>query len=425
MILLSATFVLAQSESSVVKLTLLNQDPNPARAGDTVDLRFKVENTGGEAVKNLDIELMQGYPFTVVSGSALKNLENIEAYSTGKNYVTAEYTVKVDKDAIQGQRELQLRYRYSGNVWITVSFNVNIVSKEFAQIIYIDKAKLEPGKETDMKFTITNVGNAPLQNMIFSWQEPNGVILPVYSSDTKYVKYLDVAESVDLIYKVIADVNAKPGLYQLDLNLKAESVSNTTASSISTKAGVFVGGETDFDVAFSESSQGQTSLSVANTGNNPALSVSVKIPQQELFRVSGSNSAIIGNLDKGDYTIVSFQIVQSGSMNFSSQRRQQSQQTSQMARGNISNGNNNLKVIIEYTDTTGERRTVNKIVPIQFRSLDTQSSTTGPNMSHMQSSGSGIWPWVVVIVIVIAGLFVFRNKARREKIMGFFDKRKR
>jgi DNA polymerase III epsilon subunit-like protein len=89
-------------------------------------------------------------------------------------------------------------------------------------------------------------------------------------------------EVVKLLLDKGADVNAKPGLYQLNLNLKTESlIGNASSSVISTKAGMFIGGETDFDVAFSESSAGQTSLSVANTGNNPAQSVSVKIPQQE------------------------------------------------------------------------------------------------------------------------------------------------
>jgi len=432
LVVISAVCVCAaDKDSSVIKLTLLNQDPNPARAGDLVNLRFKVENSGGKSVEKLDIELIQDYPFTVVSGEAKKSISNLDAYQAGKNYLNIDYTVKIDKDAVQGQRQLQLKYSTNYGIWETVSFSVNIVSKEFAQIIYVDKAKLDPGKETDMKFTITNIGNAPLQNMIFSWQEPNGAILPVYSSDTKYVKYLDVGESVDLTYKVIADVNTKPGLYQLNLNLKSESVSNSTSNIISTKAGIFIGGETDFDVAFSESSAGQTSLSVANTGNNPAQSVSVKIPQQQLFRVAGSNSAIIGNLDKGDYTIVSFQIVQSGSMNFTGLKGQSSQQNSQGLRINISkgginvnNGGNDLKVLIEYTDTTGERRSVEKNVPIQFRAVSGQTTTINGRQTQQKSGFIGsVWFWVLIIVVVI-GFFVLKNKTRRQKIIGFFSKKR-
>jgi len=329
---------------------------------------------------------------------------------------------------VKGQHELKVKYRWDKGEWVTVSFNIDVTSKEFAQIIYVDKAKIEPGKETEMKFTITNIGNAPLQNMVFSWSEADGVILPVFSDDTKYIKYLDVDDSIELKYTVIADVNANPGLYQLDLSLSYEST-DAASTVIKTKAGIFVGGETDFDVAFSESTQGQTSLSVANTGNNPALSVSVRIPEQSGFRVSGSNSAIIGNLDKGDYTIVSFQIVQSGMGNFTGARQQrQSSQNAQNTQNlrDAAGRNNNLKVVIDYTDTTGERRSVQKDVPIQFRA---SSGDTAQTMSHMSAAQQTSW-WqskvfyAIVIIILVVGFVIYRKKGWREKLVSVVKKKK-
>ncbi|MBI2656337.1 hypothetical protein HYX03_01190 [Candidatus Woesearchaeota archaeon] len=357
-------------ESPAIKVTLLNQDPSPARAGDTVELRLRVENTGGGTVQNLEIEVLQNYPFTVIDGSALQNLGTLYAYQTAKNYINTQYKLKIDKDALKGQHELKVRYRHDSQEWTTVSFNIDVTSKEFAQIIYVDKAKLEPGKETEMKFTITNIGNAPLQNLVFSWSEADGVVLPVYSDDTKY----------------------------------------------KTKAGIFVGGETDFDVAFSQSSQGQTSLSVANTGNNPAQSVSVRVPAQENFRIVGSNSAIIGNLDKGDYTVVSFQITQGSTGNFTGARQRQAAQQPQNLQNiaRASGGNNNLRVIIDYTDTTGERRSVEKNVPIQFRT-DTATGSTSGTRTTTQTGFFSSWTfYIIVIAAVGAGIFY------RKKIGAFF-----
>ena len=409
------------SETSMIQVPMLNQDPNPARAGDTVDLRFKIQNSGGQSVKNIDVELVQDYPFTIASGEAVKSIGSLDAYQNGNKYATLEYLVKIDKDAAEGQRQVQLKYKLSDGVWTAMSFSVNIMSKQFAQIIYVDKARLEPGKETNMTFTITNLGNAPLQNLLFSWQEPNGVILPVHSGDIKYVKYLDIGQSVDLTYQVIADVNAKPGLYQLNLNLKSESFTNSSSAIIMTRAGVFIGGETDFDVVFSESSQGQTSLSVSNTGNNPAQSVSVKIPPQQSFRVTGSNSAIIGNLDKGDYTIVSFQIA-SMAANFSGQsQRQPPRQDTSLQNGNrtgmgfsrLGNGSDsNLRVVIDYTDTTGERRSVEKSVPIQFRAATGQQGAYGSGMRAQQASGflGSTTFYVIIGIVIIACLLVFRHR---------------
>lgn len=433
MMVLSVFSAYAASSSTestaLIKVTLLNQDPNPASAGDIVKLRFKIENYGGQEVKGATFEIVQDYPFTVASGDAAQLFDNLGAYQTGDNYVNLEYTIKIDKDATQGQHEIKLRYKYGSNEWAIVSFSVNIASKEFAQIIYIDKAKLDPGKETDMTFTITNIGNAPLQNLVFSWEEPKGAILPVYSSDSKYIKYLEPDQSVELKYKVIADVNAAPGLYQLNLNLVTESTTGTK-STITTKAGVFIGGETDFEVSFSESTQGTTSISVANTGNNPAQSVSVKIPDQDNFRVTGSNSAIIGNLDKGDYTMVSFQVSQKGIGGTPGQngRTSTTQAQNMQALRNMT-GRSNLKVNIDYTDTTGERRSIEKVVPIQLMSSTSAIGTTG-TYGRNNTSSTGFFQKnmvviiIIIVVLVISAFIILRKKPLRDKILGMFSKRK-
>ena len=409
-----------ETSSPNVQVTFLNQDPSPASAGDIVDVRFKVENIGGGTANHVQLEMLNAYPFTVIDKPAFQELGALYGYQTDKNYVNIEYKIKIDKEAVNGKHELKLRYKYEGYDWVISSSTIDVASKQFAQII-VDKAKLQPGTETDFKFIVTNTGNSPLQNLVFSWSEPNGAVLPVYSDNTKYIKYLDIGKTVDLDYKVIADVNAKPGLYKLNLNLKYESVQNSTLTSISTSAGVFIGGETDFDVAFSQSSQGQTSLSVANTGNNPAQSVSVRIPEQENFRVAGSNSAIIGNLDKGDYTVVSFQIIQN-SMNFTvTSRQKQSSQNFQVNQNipRASTGrNNNLRVVIDYTDTTGERRSVEKNASIQFRT-DTTTGSAGAGSTAKTSFFSSWTFYIVVIAAILIGFYY------RKKLASIFPKQKK
>ena len=437
-VLLLVNIVSAQ-EYAVIKITLLNYDPSPARAGDTVELRLRVENIAGGVAENVELEIQDQFPFSVTDTDALQDIGTLYAYQTADNYINTLYKLRVDKDAVKGQHELKLKYRHNKGIWITKSFNLEVTSKEFAQIIYIDKAQLDPGKETEMTFTITNIGSAPLQNMVFSWTEANGIVLPVFSDDTKYIKYLDIGDSVELIYTVVADVNAQPGLYQLDLDLRYESLTNTTSTVIKTKAGILVGGETDFDVAFSESSQGQTSLSVANTGNNPALSVSVKIPEQDRFRVIGSTSSIIGNLDKGDFTIVSFQITPREDFGDTPSNREEQRQRprgGQEQEHNVgtegdrfSGGSNNLDVVIEYTDTTGERRSIEKTVPIQFRAGGGGGTTgfSGGQLHQGQQTGSSKLKGTLITVLVVVvglGFYLYRRKKLRDKIQDIVKRKK-
>jgi len=444
LLILGSVPVNAQSTASgtpYVDVTLNNQNPDPAKAGDTTRLSFTIANSGDGIAENPQIELLQDYPFTVVDGYAVKNLSNLYPFQSGEDQLSVNYNVRIDKDATHSSYPLRVRYVYNGIDWITVTFNVNVVNNQFAQIIYVDKAKLTPGQETPLTFTITNVGSAPLQNLVFSWKEAQGEVLPVYSGNTKYIKYLDIGQSVNLEYTVIADVNAVPGLYQLDLSLGYQSSTNSsTVGIINTQAGVLIGGGTDFDVAFSENTAGQTSLSISNVGSNPASSVSVQIPQQDAFRVTGSNSVIIGNLDKGDYTLASFQIAQATAFNITptgtatttgiggrpqaSAAQQPSSQTQQLQRTR-NQTNSQLLVLIDYTDTNGQRQEVQKYVPVQLRSAassttGTSGTTTATTAQFTRRSSSGLPKWLIysaVAAVVIGGFFWYRGRKKKQKLL--------
>jgi hypothetical protein len=293
-----------------------------------------------------------------------------------------------------------------------------ITNQNYAQIIYVDKAQLSPGMQTEMNFTINNVGNSPLQNMVFSWNEPTGVILPVFSDNTRYIKYLDVGQSVQISYTVVADVNANPGLYQLNMNLAYQSGPSANQSIITSRGGIFIGGQTDFDVVFSQTTAGQTSLSVSNIGNTPAQSVSVSIPQQPGYQVTGSNSAIIGNLNKGDYTLVSFQISSRAAGNFSGTGRPNSQNLTDMQAaalrqqfanrtGAQATQSSGLIVDVAYTDTTGQRVVLEKNIQVQFRGGNSTGAAGSGNFAGRGSSSSGFIGgtlfWIIIIVVVLGG----------------------
>ncbi|MFH0978537.1 MAG: COG1361 S-layer family protein [Candidatus Woesearchaeota archaeon] len=405
----SATAQLGDSNSGAqLQLSLLNQDPNPAPAGGTATVRLKFENRGGQPANNLQIEVQPSYPFTVADGNNLQTVGSVNAFQTDNNYAQVQYTIKISPDAHEGSYDLQVRYNYgSGGSWITQKFPIAVTNKEFAQLM-IDKSQLSPGQETKVTFTISNKGSAPLQNIAFSWTEPTGAVLPVYSDNTKYVQYLGIGQSVNLTYNVVADVNANPGLYQMQMTLKFESMTNTTISTAKTTAGIFVGGQTDFDVAFSESSVGQTSLSVANIGNNPAQSVTVIIPDQQGYRVTGSSSAIIGNLAKGDYTIVSFQIAGS-----QARATAGSGGTSQQAAAKPAP----LKVTVQYTDTTGHRQSAEKEVPIQFRAATSTGTTTTTTGTVSRTSSGTNWYLMIGLLLagLVAGFFYGRRKSKAKK----------
>ncbi|MFA5796421.1 MAG: COG1361 S-layer family protein [Candidatus Woesearchaeota archaeon] len=416
-----------------VSLSVVNQDPDPATAGDIVEIRIGVENIGGLPGNNALVELIPQYPFGLISGQdAIQEIGTLNAYQYDDNMKIVKYKLMIDKDAIAGSYEFKVKYYEKGSntsISITKSLFLDVDNKESAEVIYIDQVELIPGKITPLKFTINNVGSAPLRKLSFQWENENNIILPVGSDNTRYIKYIDVGDGVELQFNVIASTSVDPDLYMLDLTLTYDDPVSGEEKEINTKAGVYVGGETDFDVAFSENSNGGTSFTIANIGSNPASSVSVTIPIQKAWRVSGSNSVVIGNLNKGDYTVASFNL-QSGTSAMTTDREASNKAGAQdvinPSPGGMSVSNSkNLLVQIAYTDTMGERHIVEKDVQL---SSQVTSTATMPGesqtemMTRMHPTQQSVWKNpkiigpIITAIIVIGGIILYYTYKKKKLI---------
>lgn len=267
------------------------------------------------------------------------------------------------------------------------------------EVVDVSPTNLIPGEKTELTFNIENTGDEDLENIIFSWEEKTGSILPIGLSNTKSIEELDEGDDETLDFDVFTSASAEPGLYELTLTLVYDNENGTVTKT--SKAGIIVGGQTDFDVSVSDISSSGIILSVANIGKNPAESVTVVIPTQTNFRVSGSSSSIIGNLDKGDYSVTSFQLL--------SQSR----------------GSSNLNVEIQYTDTMGTRQTITKTIEVQSSqqpSSTTDSSSSSGSISGFasQNSNSGSnWFLIAficsgILTIILIVVIIRRNKRKNE-----------
>ncbi len=215
----------------------------------------------------------------------------------------------------------------------------------------------------------------------------------------------------NLPYKLRVDKDALDGNSSVDVyygkfdNLSADLAYNSIIKSFDI---VIEDSRTSFDGVLQEASGSSISIAIANTGKYTANSMIVRIPEQENFRVSGTNGQMVGNLNSGDYTIVGFTVTQIPNV------QRVPGTNSSLNRNSL---NSDLKVQIDYTDGIGERRTSTLEIPVQG-SILTNSTASFPNGfgSRRQSTGTSIFSkwyfWVIVVVVVLVGLG-FLNKYKK------------
>jgi hypothetical protein len=440
---LLACIVAPVSAGIDASIVIKNVKPTELLPGETKTLTVTLQNGGSYDAKHVTLNFEDTEYISVVGPSSV-SARSLSGWSSKDVTIT----VHVAKGAPSGAYAIPVtctfdQYYSEGGQSVTetmpeVTYSIvlQVAQGAIIDIADIVPTELKPGELTELQFTIANIGSYPLENMVFSWNEAEGVILPLSSDNTKHINRIDVGESVEVAYTVVADVNADAGLYQLDLTIEFDDESGGSRA-INTTAGIVIGGGTDFDVTFSESSSGQTSLSVANTGNNQAYSVTVRIPEQDNFNVQGSKASIVGNLDKGDYTIVSFQIT-SVSASFGGTGAAEDGQTSRLSeeeRQKLSEGfsqrnasqSNNLQVAIDYTDTTGIRRTVEKTVPIQLTDMSSDEAQFNPRMRQEQS----IWNnlpligTIALVVLLIGGFIYYKKRKTKNASLTRFSREKK
>ncbi|OEU43956.1 hypothetical protein BGV40_01500 [Methanosarcina sp. Ant1] len=125
----------------------------------------------------------------------------------------------------------------------------------------------------------------------------------------------------------------------------------------------------------------------------------------------------MGNLQKGDYTIASFNVTSAQAAVEDSGTDPDTSKASDSAAGDnatsTSMDGRPLKIQIEYTDAKGERITVDKDVAVPASGFGTggSSGARGDRSSGLSSSMS----YIVVIVIAGAGVFLYRKQKKGAK----------
>jgi hypothetical protein len=262
----------------------------------------------------------------------------------------------------------------------------------------------DPGSYVDLAFKVENMGTGVSKNTSL-------ILVPEYPFSLE--PGADAVQNIGTIGGLQNGNNAFLVKYRLrvddgavngdnPIKLRYSEGSSNSYSTVSFNVSVS-NPRTSFDVIMQDS----TTLAVANIGSNIASSVIVSIPNQQNLRVSGATSSIIGTLNAGDYTLVTFQFVQS--FNNSARNFTRNGGSAVGAPENPAN----VTVDVSYTDTLGIRRTVEKNV--SFISSANTTSQAFARSGQTFSIGNNGTTYIIIGVVGIAVIVAFIKLRTRKK----------
>ena len=273
---------------------------------------------------------------------------------------------------------------------------ITVQSPSYIAIDSITPDTLQASAKETMKITISNGGSTTINNVRISWTDASDTIFPYGTGNTLSISAIGGHQKQVAETNIVVSPDAKQGVYPLTFTITYDDQTGTQQTT-TYKVGIVVGGPTDFELNVQDSSTSSTTLAIVNTGTNDAYSMIVKIPEQRGFRSVGTSSSVIGTLNAGDYTLVSFQI------------------TPAFSRNNTGTAEN-LTVEISYTDSLGIRQTVQKEVRINPAGASgTAGSSTTFQGNRSSPLGSGLIYIAVGIIGIVAIVLFFKLRKRKKK----------
>ena len=218
LLILSVSLVAAQGATSTsdVRVTLLNQDPDPVEQGEIVEVRFKVENFGPEVLDDIQVEITPDYPFTLYTGSLIKNVGRLQARQVSTDAAIVDFKLLVDQNAVEGENEIELKLRVGPDitrVFDNDEFLIDVETEDVPDIrVYIrdrDVLKAGEGGKINIELANADIGDAKFTQLTLL---PSEDYLLLSSSNYVYLGDIDSDDTESEEFSIYVNDNVKDSI---------------------------------------------------------------------------------------------------------------------------------------------------------------------------------------------------------------------
>jgi hypothetical protein len=409
-VILVASFSSAQSSTTFpqIRVTLINQEPDPVAPGNTVDVRFRIENEGSDSAADVQIKLVPTYPFSFYGNeSGTKSIGSISGYQTGEDGIKEKWKLFVDSNAATGDNTIEFWYKTRDGVWTKAGdYTLSVKSREAVlaiNTINTDPANIVPGTMTKISFVLENLADNNLReiklNLGILTQVSTATAVtyrelpftPIGSGNEKTLKILTPGKSAEVSFDIFTDADAESKVYKVPYTLtySDESGTNFTSEGI---VGLLVESDPDLSVnidkteIYQAGAKGIVEIKIVNKGFSGIKFLDVTLNDGNDFEILSNHEVYIGKLDSDDYETAEYTLIVSSS-----------------AKDQIT-----LPLHVEYRDANGQLYT--KDLPMELKlysGAELKQRTNGKS-----SPLTGI---IIVVLLVVIGVIIYRKVRKGKK----------
>ena len=291
--------------STNLEASFINSDPVPLQSGEDGDLTFKIRNTGDIEADNVNVRLLDNYPFEVTpdrqTNYSLGDLTPGQEYQISTNVLVAD-------DAPDGSNSFRIRITH-GDFSVTRNIPVEVQSEDIE--LNVANLKTQPQQlmpDTDnnmMSVDIVNNGEKTAENVVLDLNLPEAFQETSSFSTRQALGNIQPGQVKTAEFNFDISETAAEGAMSVEGALSYSAGDSSSEVTDTVGFDLYMEGKPQFQISEVESdlkigSTGEVRLKVKNTGQETSSSTRIRVldSSDQPFTYD-SSSKYIGTLDPG------------------------------------------------------------------------------------------------------------------------------
>ena len=241
LVVIVPNLLLVQGASTDLQVTFAT-NPTIVPPGTNGLLEVNLKSLSG-TVNNINIDVLSWDSSAIY---ARGNWEVRVGDLPGGDSTSVLYEFYVPSSAKPGLYQIVFEISSSAGVFKQTAI-IRVEDSTLLDLVSVTPSSISIGRASTVFFNITNNGGTSSGNILFTWEDPSSLILPVGSDNRITVSSIAPGNYTEIPVNIMASPSITPGVYPLTVNIQFYDQTGTIQT-VTSIVGLQIGGTTDFEI---------------------------------------------------------------------------------------------------------------------------------------------------------------------------------